>query len=164
MSKHLTEKQKNIIIKLLAEGVSQNAIARQLKINQSTISSDKSLIIKSDIIKKQVYDKMENDIVEDQVKFVKDFDRIIKQGLDAITPESMAKQSASANAMVIGTLFDKKQLATGGITDDINIRDGSNLVDSLAKKYKGKLKSAKIADNDSVPGSNNGLPSKNANK
>jgi hypothetical protein len=140
MSKRLTEKQKIIIIKALAEGASQEEAAKRAKCSQQTVSEIKSLGVESGFIKKEVREAIKNEIIDEQKEVIKEFDRIIRQGLSAITPEAMAKQSASANAMVIGTIFDKKQLATGGATENVNLTGGekSKLVEIITKNESAK--------------------------
>ena len=145
MSNRLTPRQKTIILTSLSSGDSQTVAARKAKTTCQTVNQNKPLIDKAEIIKKEVAERVKNEIIEDQVKFVKDFNRIIQQGLDAITPASLAKQSASANAMVIGTIFDKKQLETGGMTDIVEVRDSQALSDKLKLKLS-KSKSAKIPE------------------
>jgi len=142
MSKKLTTKQKNNIIKSLASGVSQRSVAKMHGVTASAICQKKSLINRSNIIKKKTEEALESEIVGNNVELVKAMREPALQAIKAITADAMHKQSASANATTAAILIDKIQLLTGGATENISIGTGekSKLIDFVMQKESAKNK------------------------
>jgi hypothetical protein len=132
----ITEAKKKQVIISLAQGQTIRQAAKQAGIGRSSAAGLKP---QADIIKKTVSDKLVDSIVNDSVAMVNAMRKPIMDAIKAITPEAIAKQSASANATSAAILIDKIQLLTGGATDVIEIRDSQALVDNLRRKYSAKL-------------------------
>ena len=145
MSKRLTETEKNTILKLLAEGATYSSIAKQTKLSRHTIARQISLIQQSDSIKKASFEAIKKEVIDNNISEVQKMDRIIRDSLDQMTPAELSKQNSYAKAIIIGTIIDKRQLLTGGVTDIVELRDSQALSDKLKLKLS-KSKSAKIPE------------------
>jgi hypothetical protein len=143
MPKRMTSKQKHIIIKTLAEGGTQRSAAKAAKVSQQSVSAKTSLIVESGIIKKEAHEAIKNEIIDDTKNTINGLEGIIKSCVSAITPDAILKQSAAANGLLLAQMIDKKQLLTGGATENINIAAGekSKLIDIVMKKESANNKS-----------------------
>jgi predicted transcriptional regulator len=149
----ITEKQKAIIVKSLASGASQAAAAKKVGITASAVCQNKSLINKSNMLKKEVEKEVREGIKNNIETEVKGMSRIIGDCLHILTPKRLAKAPVGTVAMITGILTDKRQLITGGVTETIEIRDSSTLKGDLTKELAGQKKSANFGKTPTQTGS-----------
>ena len=114
----ITEAQKRIAIKALTMGQTQKQAAKAAGISQQSISKDKSYMVESSCVKKEIQEKLKKELVDDLSDVVKGMDRVIRDVLGCLTKDVIAKASPAALATIAGIMTDKRQILTGGVADN----------------------------------------------
>ena len=145
-SKRLTTKQKNIVIKALAEGATQRDAAKRAGISQATLSTNKPLLIRASQTKKEIEQKFDSETKNELGQLAKDLLSVTKDSVKILlNSDKLKKGSAPQIAMVMGTAFDKMQLLTGGATENVNLTTGEKdkLIDFISKSESANYSSKK---------------------
>lgn len=143
MAKQITLKQREIIVKSLAEG---KTLREAGKLSGTSTTAVSGLRSQSDIIKKEVEKELRESLGDSIKDLAKSFLNIAHLSAQALTKEKIERQSGAAIATTAAIMVDKFQLLTGGATENIQAVESNKdtLLQEMTEKPK-SIESAKMS-------------------
>lgn len=141
---YLTEQIKTNVISLLIEGLSLRQVTKQLRLTGVNISYGTIKVLKDknithiNKIKKENKEMLLETNNEKYKKVVEGFLDVSRRAVKHITDEKLNESSGAALATIAGISIDKHTIATGGVTERIDVRFKNKT--SMLDYIKGKKK------------------------